>query len=161
MKYKVLKSVAHNWAHSFASDSNIVDEDFAMSYLVRAALDSGVSDLDIDLLTGSASPDTLLSEPVRKAVRNYVMWFPELSESQGVPINVIREAKASIRFHLDRRRPGSGSIETTGVPYEVTVCLVDDVGRKHVGEVSDEWFASKEPLFRRRRSRWNFWKRAV
>jgi len=161
MKYKVLKSLAHNWAHSFTSGSNTIDQDFAMSYLVRAALQTGSSELRVDLLTGFASPDSLLPDPLRRSLEHYVGWFPELAASQGATLAAIQEAKAVLTLDLIRQRPGSGSIETTCVPFEIQVRIVDDLGREHLGCVTDEWFATPKPLFRRKVKWWRVWRRAV
>ena len=161
MKYKILKSLAHNWGHSFTSDSNIVHEDFAMSYIVRAGVETGSSELRVDLLTGKVSPSSLLTDPARRSLEHYVRWFPELAASQGVPIEVIQQADAVLTLDLARQRAGTGSLETINVPFEIRVRLVDDLGREHLGKVVDVWPASREPLFRRKPRWWQFWRRAV
>jgi hypothetical protein len=38
MKYKVIKSAAHNFARSFASGLNWAESDYVMSHLLRAAI---------------------------------------------------------------------------------------------------------------------------
>lgn len=56
MKYKTLKSAAHNFGHSFASGLNWRDNDYVMTHLARAVVASGEVELDVDLLSGQARP---------------------------------------------------------------------------------------------------------
>jgi hypothetical protein len=45
MKYKNLKSVAHNFGHSFTSDMNYAEDDFVMSHLARSAIRTGSTEM--------------------------------------------------------------------------------------------------------------------
>jgi len=78
MKYKVLKSAAHNFGHSFVSLMNYRAGDYVMSHLARRALEVQAPELRIDLLTGTAEPASLLIPPVRESLALRIPWFPQL-----------------------------------------------------------------------------------
>ena len=56
MKYKAIKSAAHNFARSFASGLNWAESDYVMSHLLRAAIATRTQKYDIDLTTGTLAP---------------------------------------------------------------------------------------------------------
>jgi hypothetical protein len=58
MKYKAIKSAAHNFARSFASSLNWAESDYVMSHLLRAAIATRTRQYHIDLTTGSLTPST-------------------------------------------------------------------------------------------------------
>ena len=49
-RYKALTSVAHNFAHSFASVMNYSGRDYAMCHLIRRAKLTGTRRLYVDVL---------------------------------------------------------------------------------------------------------------
>jgi hypothetical protein len=163
VKYKVIKSVAHNWAHSFASTLNWHGHDYAMSHLLRVAVARRESELRVDLLTGAAGPAALLIPPVREALDFRRGMLARLLQSQGVPPAVIRAATASIRFDLERAQ--AGEVEGAPVveaPFTFMVVLLDDRGKEHVGTVRDRWIAEVRPtwLSVRERGQWEAYYRA-
>ena len=54
MKYKVIKSAAHNFGHSFVSLMNYRGDDYVMSHLARLVVETGRSEVSVDLMTGQA-----------------------------------------------------------------------------------------------------------
>ena len=83
MKYKIIKSAAHNFGHSFVSPMNWSGDDYTMSHLAREVVERGMPVLEIDLLSGSSTPQPLLVPPVSAAVAGYLQWFPELLVSNA------------------------------------------------------------------------------
>jgi hypothetical protein len=137
VRYKQIKSVAHNYAHSFVSAMNYVGDDFVIGHLARAAAASRESELRVDLLTGDAEPAALLMPPVRSSLEWYVPWLDGLLRSHGVEIDALREAAMRVRFDLSRLdAPG---LTRAMVPYECEVEITDDRGIVHVGTVRDTW----------------------
>jgi hypothetical protein len=141
MKYKVLKSVAHNTAHSFVSLMNWRDGDYFMNHLTRAALDAGADELRADLLTGDSEPDALLPAPVRASVGGYAKWFPDLLRSHRVEPGAVTAASLRLRLALRAAAPAADARlpRRLAVPYECVVALTDDRGTVHVGRVAGEW----------------------
>ena len=98
MKYKVIKSAAHNFGHSFVSLMNYRGDDYVMSHLARLVVETGCSELSVDLMTGRAEPRALLWGPVGASVAAHVRWFPDLLASQQVDPAVVRIATMKVTF---------------------------------------------------------------
>jgi hypothetical protein len=161
MSYKRYKSAAHNFARSFASTLNWVGDDYAMSYLARAALRTGIPELQADLISGAASPPDLASDPVLESIQGRVAWFPSHLEAEGADPAKVREAKLTIRFEIQKHQFLQRFGGALSVPFSAEVRVLDDRGIQHVGEYRDSWVAEPwEPAPRRRRW-WQFWRRAA
>jgi len=156
MKYKVLKSAAHNFGRSFASSPNWRGDDYVMSHLARAVVTSGEVELSVDLLSGKAQPTPLLEEPVQTSVTAYVRWFPDLLRSQRVTPEAVRAASMRVRFQPERRVDLHGEMGGWTIPFECVVSLTDDRGKVHEGRVIDDWAVDdfNIPPSWRRRLRW-------
>jgi hypothetical protein len=141
MKYKVIKSVAHNLGHSFTSLMNYRADDYVMSYLARAAVESRSSELRVDLISGAAGPSALLLEPVKESIHHYCVWLPKLLESHSVQPAAIINAGMVVRLNIDRVSDDRGFPGNFEPPFECEVTLVDDRGRDHVGRVKGWWSA--------------------
>jgi hypothetical protein len=161
VKYKRFKSAAHNFGDSFCSDSNYAGRDFVMSYLSRATLASGTSELRADLLSGAAEPGDLLPEPVRHSLHHYIAGFPKHLENEGVSISAVRTATMRIRFDCTHAqiRKRDGALK---VPFRCEVNITDDRGVEHAGVVENFWVGeSIEPGIKQRRFWWQFWRPAA
>ncbi len=60
--HKKLQSVSRSIADSFTSLMNYSGNDYVMGHLLKAARTTGMTRLDVDLLSGIASPKGLLVE---------------------------------------------------------------------------------------------------
>jgi hypothetical protein len=141
MKYKQIKSVAHNFADSFVSSMNWADDDYVTGHLARAAVAAGEPELRVDLLTGDAEPSALLTAPVKASLESRVPWLDGLLRSHGAEIDAVREATMRMRFDLSRTSvPG---LAPTAVPFECEVRITDDRGIVHTGTVRASAFLPK------------------
>lgn len=140
MKYKTIKSAAHNFAHSFTSGLNYVGCDYVMSHLAHAAAASGEPELRADLLQDAAWPAALLVLPVRESLEYYRLWFPGLLDRQRIPRDVVRRAVMRVRLHLEHRTDSAVHPGTWIVPFAAVVEIEDDRGAMHVGGVRDRWY---------------------
>ena len=159
MKYKVLKSAAHNFGHSFASSLNWRGDDYVMSHLARAVVSSGEVELNVDLLSGRAEPTPLLEWPVQASVADYVRRFPDLLRSQRIAVEAVRAATMRVRFQPERRVDMSEGVGGWTIPFECVVSLTDDHGEVHRGRVVDDWSVvnfNVPPGWRRRFGWWLF-----
>ena len=157
MKYKVLKSAAHNFGRSFASSLNWRGDDYVMSHLARAVVASGEVELSVDLLSGQAKPTPLLEGPVQSSVTDYVRWFPDLLRSQRVVPEAVRTATMRVRFQPERRVELHGGMGGWTIPFECVVSLTDDNSKVHLGRVVDTWAVDNfnvPPGWRRRLGSW-------
>jgi hypothetical protein len=144
MKYKVIKSAAHNLGHSFTSLMNYRADDYVMSYLARAALYSQSAELRVDLLSGAAAPAVLVEPPTSESISAYAAWLPKLLESHGVRPSAIISAGMLLRFQLDRVSDDRGFPGNFELPFTCEVVLGDDRGREHVGRVKGWWSAHRD-----------------
>lgn len=133
MKYRHIRSAAHNFADSFVSSTSWIGDDYVIGHLARAAAASGEPEFRVDLRTGDAGPAAFLTAPVQASLESHVPWFAGLLKSQGAEIGHVREAAMRLRFNLSRLAvPG---LKPTTVPFECEVEVTDDRGIVHVGAV--------------------------
>jgi hypothetical protein len=143
-RYKVLRSVAHSFAHSFTSLMNYVDDDYVMGHLLRRARKTGEATLTVDILTGSASPPALLSQEVAGSVRHYCEWFPKLVVSHKSDMQFVRAARLAVSFDLSKRRPVRDAPDLEESPYVCRVEIEDDQEKIWSAEMRDWWYPETE-----------------
>jgi hypothetical protein len=139
MKYKVIKSAAHNFGHSFVSLMNYRGDDYVMSHLARLVVETGQTELSVDLLSGRGAPSTLLWGPIRASVAAYMKWLPTLLGSHQIDPSILRSATMKLIFRPKDRYPIAGFAGAWGIPFECVVTLGDDRGEVHEGRVRDVW----------------------
>jgi hypothetical protein len=140
MKYKHLRSVAHNFGHSFVSRENHdhATGDYVIGQLARAAVSSGEPELFMDVLARTAGPPPLLTTVVRRSLARYAGWFGELLRSHGIAAEAITHATLRVRFDLSRVDV-PGRIGPYMLPFRCVVEITDDRGRVHTGTVPGAW----------------------
>ena len=138
-KYRVLKSVAHNIGHSFTSLMNFRGDDYVMGHLLNAARKSGISTLQVDLLSSEAKPRELLPPPVAASVESYTARFPELVRANGSELSFVARATLTVTFDASRTREVSGTpfVES---PYKCVVELVDHRGKDYGVTLTGWWY---------------------
>jgi hypothetical protein len=139
-RYKVLKSVAHSLAHSFTSLMNYRDNDYVLGHLLRQARATGQSRLDFDVLTGKASPASLVTPPVADSISSYQKWFPQLVTSHKTSMNVVQGATVTLTFDLDVRRPVRHHPAFQESPYRCVADITDDRGKVWSAVIEDWWY---------------------
>lgn len=139
MKYKALKSAAHNFAHSFASDMNWAEDDYAMSHIARAAVVSGREELRADLRTGDYGPAELLGSGVRRVLEARRAWLDDLLRSHGADPARVPGARLSLRFDTASGAPYHADTPAWQIVYVCAAELTDDRGVVHRGEVHGVW----------------------
>jgi hypothetical protein len=139
MKYKVIKSVAHNFGHSFVSLMNYRGDDYVMSHLARLVVETGCAELSVDLMTGRAAPRALLWGPVGASLADHVQWFPQLLVGQGVEPSAVAMGRMNVLFRPQQRSVHTGFANAWAIPFECVVTLGDDRGKLHEGRVQDSW----------------------
>jgi hypothetical protein len=131
VKYKHIPSAARNFAESFVSDNNFVPGDSIVSLLARRVVTTHDQVLEIDLQTGEAIPESLSASPVRESIDAYVTRFPQLLRSQGVSPEAVRTARMRLSFVLDRLSRSPGFPNSSEMPLDCTVVILDDRAREH------------------------------
>lgn len=121
MKYRILKSVAHNFTHSFVSYINYVDDGHVIDDLLQLARDANGERIIIHWIPDTASKQ-YLTPRVLKSVANYKEWLPKHFANSGASIDVIREFRTDIFLKRNKQ-------------VAVQAYLVDDRGREYVCDV--------------------------
>jgi hypothetical protein len=135
-RYKVLKSVAHSFAHSFVSLMNYHRSDYVMCHLLRRARTTGCHELRVDVLGRMAGPMELLSRPVIQSVQSYCRDFGRLVTSSGAALDMISSAQLTVRLRPEskgeKQHDGQGQVTAT-------MRIVDDRGRAYIGRESESY----------------------
>jgi hypothetical protein len=136
-RYKVLKSVAHSFAHSFASVMNYSGNDYAMCHLARRAKLTGLRRFQVDILSRSAGPLELLSPQLVKSCEAYCQDFGRLVTASGAALDMIDAARLEVVVVLGKE---SGK-KTEKLYAQVTarVTIVDDRGKEYRGRAVETY----------------------
>lgn len=121
VKYKILKSIAHNFSHSFVSYMNYVDGGHVVDDLLQLARKANGERVTIQWIPDS-TPDKQLPLRVQKSIRNYREWLPRHVENAGGNLETIREFRTDIFLKRNHQ-------------IAVEAHLVDDRGKKYVCDV--------------------------
>lgn len=144
MKYKNIKSAAHNLGHSFLSDTNalMVDGRYTIipELLFAEAARARVPEVRIDFLTGEVEPTALRLSSVQEAVSHYVRNLPDILRSQNIEPMAVRAAQLTVSFDYERvRRTQYHPIQETQ-EFSCVVEVLDDHGKLHRA-TPDHWWA--------------------
>jgi hypothetical protein len=140
-KYKVLQSVAHNFAHSFVSVMNYAGNDYAMCHLIRRAKVTGTRRLRLDVLTRTIGPIELLSPKLVLACEHYCKDFGRFVTAGGAALDMIDRAELDVVVRLGtdisgKRQPGH---------VTARVRIRDDRGRVYEGKASESYSECAPP----------------
>ena len=144
MKYKNIKSVAHNLGHSFLSDMNAVSERHNEYRIVPAELfalaaRASVPRVVVDFLARTVEPGELATPVVQQSVVNYARELFRLCETQNVDAASVRSARLVLDFDYGRRRTQLHHPYESVQEFTCRVEIVDDRGVEHLGEPTNWW----------------------
>ncbi len=137
--HKVLVSVVRGVAESFTSLMNYANSDYVMGHLVRAAWDTGATEIQVDLLTGRVSASPLAVVPVLSSLTRQAHLFPDVVARSGSSMAFIHSAylRLTVDPAVRRRVAGSGFSES---PFTCTVALTDDRQKPYTHSISAWWY---------------------
>ena len=121
MKYRILRSVAHNFSHSFVSLMNYVDDGYVIDDLRQLARNANGERVTIHWIPDSA-PSLALPARVLKRIANHKVWLPSHVANSGADIAAIREFRTDIYL-----KPNKG--------IAVEAFLVDNRGKEYIANV--------------------------
>jgi hypothetical protein len=121
MKYGVLKSIAHNFSHSFVSYTNYVDDGYIIDDLRQLARQANGERISICWIPDS-QPQTPLPSRVLKSIAYYKARLPTHIRNSGAHIEAIREFRTDIFLKPNKQ-------------IAVESYLMDDRGKEHVCNV--------------------------
>jgi len=140
ISHKPLKSISHNFAHSFISLMNYMHNDYLLGHLLRQARKTGLNKLTIDILTNSAEPKELLTAPIETSIKHYRLWFPNFVKDSGSTMDYVSSAIMTIEFDLGKTRPFSHDKTFIESPFVCEMVIIDDRGKEYKQAHSGWWF---------------------
>ena len=121
MKYKLLKSIAHNFSHSFLSGMNYVDNGYVVEDLCKLAREADGQRLSIQWIPDTI-PERAFSRRLAKSIALYKEWLPTHIERAGGSIDSIREFRTDIFVKRNKQMAAEAH-------------LIDDRGKQYVCQV--------------------------
>lgn len=138
--HKPLKSVSHNFGHSFISFMNYINGDYFLGHLLKQARQTNCNKLTVDVLTNAVEPIELLTDQIKQSIEHWNKWFSTLVESSGSSIVFVRSAKVIIEFDLKQTRPYANNLEYLENPFICEVVIIDDRGKEYKRKLEGWWF---------------------
>ena len=138
--HKPLKSIAHNFGHSFISLMNYTDDDYFLGHLLKQARVTNLNRLEIDLMRGTATPVELLTSPIYDSIDCYSRRFPTLVVNSGATMNFVSSATLIIDFDLLTSRPTSIYSKTIESPFTCETKIIDDRGKEYNYKHRGWWY---------------------
>lgn len=139
-KHKTLQSVVNSFADSFTSTMNYSDHDYVMGHILTAALETGKTRLDVDLISGHVEPEELLRDPIVNSIAYRCADFPRLVERSGSDPTFVTTAHMSVEFDIAREQPVAQAPHSKTFPFVCRVSLTDDRGRTYQAVRRDRWY---------------------
>ena len=136
-RYKILKSVAHNFAHSFVSVMNYYGRDYTMCHLVRRSKLKGKHRFYIDVLARSVEPVDLVTREIAAAVESYCDGFGRFVTAGGAALDMVAEANLELTIRHGRVIGPKAKQLFAFIDAQMTI--VDDRGKRHTGTHSEEY----------------------
>lgn len=149
-KYRVLKSVAHNWSHSFLSLMHRSDDGYFIQALLDAARTAQVHVVHIYPLTGEIEPPALRSPQIVTALQRAPEWFLDILISQGCTPSMVRSVYLTVTFDLSKPLPLLKEVapghwfaphirQPECARYRAEIHLIDDHGHEHCASIREWW----------------------
>jgi len=138
--HKPLKSVSHNFGHSFISLMNFMNDDYFLGHLLRQARKTRINKLTIDVLQNTAKPTELLTEEIKKSIEQWNKWFPSLVESSGSTMDFVSSAIMTVEFDLNQTRPYLNDNQIIESPFTCEIIITDDRGKEYKHKHEGWWF---------------------
>ena len=112
-----------------------------MGHLLRRAREVRQSTLMINLVTGAAAPEVLLTAPVHRSAQRFAAWLPDLVRRHFSDMKYVSEAAMTITFDLSTERPNRDAPDCRESPFVIRVDITDDRGKVWTAEQRDWWFS--------------------
>ncbi|HBZ66503.1 MAG TPA: hypothetical protein DEO70_06670 [Bacteroidales bacterium] len=140
ISHKPLKSVSHNFGHSFISFMNYINDDYFLGHLLKQARITNINRLEVDILKNTAEPKELLTSPILDSIGYWNKWFPSLVQNSGSTMDYVSSAKMIIEFDLKKTRPYLSDNKYWENPFICEITIIDDRGKLYKHKHEGWWF---------------------
>lgn len=130
MKLKNIKSLSHNFTHSYVSFENYVDGEFVFKELKELAREANGKKISIFWLYPEDKVIPLFSARITKSINYYKEWLPQLLSQHGLEGEAIEEMRTDIFIASNKQ-------------LEVQAYARDINGKEYIKNVYD--FADLQP----------------
>ncbi|WP_213605461.1 hypothetical protein [Pseudoxanthomonas japonensis] len=96
MKFKLIKSMAHNWSHSFMSGMNYVDGAFVFEDMYQLARDRKGQKVTVTWIPERPEELFALTPRVRESLKYYRKALPEHLARHQVELSAITEMRTEV-----------------------------------------------------------------
>ena len=110
-------------------------DDHLLGRLLSDARRTGAATLRLDILTGAATPEVLVSRSLARTLERYVDGFPDLVAGGHTDMQYIRGARMELTFDLATERPVEGAANLRESPFLCRVEIDDDKGKTWIAEL--------------------------
>ena len=138
--HKPLKSVSHNFGHSFISLMNYINDDYFLGHLLKQVRKTNINKLSVDILKNVAEPTELLTAQIKSSIEHWNKWFPTLVESSGSTMDFVSSATMTIEFDLQQTLPHSSDTEILQSPFACEIIIIDDRGKEYKHKHEGWWY---------------------
>jgi hypothetical protein len=149
-RYKILKSVAHNWASSILSLEYFDDRGYLAQYLVDAAREQHSRTIEYNPLENTILPPGIATPAITKLLSYASADFLRILEAQGCSRDMVSSSRLRVEYSTLEPCPVVTKLDSGWsfsdpwkapecVPYHATSTIEDDKGRSHVASVREWW----------------------
>lgn len=136
-KFRRLKSLAHNVAHSFLSSLNHVDGEYVATDIFESARRVGANRVTIDFLNASVEPAAVATPRLTKSILATREDLPRRADFEDCDFQAISSLVLDIEFHFDRTRMSEHGLELPS--YDARIALTDSRGASHISSIREWW----------------------
>ncbi len=138
--HKVLRSIAHNTAHSLLSDMWWVADGFFYEHLYDAARAANTPHVEIDMQTGGVVPSAVATTPVRDALQHLPQAFARWVETGGAKTEMVQSARVVIDYDFVKSPPDPMTVPgRRRLYYQCVAEIVNDRGHRYSAPVVQHW----------------------
>lgn len=138
-KYKTLKSIAHNTAHSYLSLMNYIQGNYVVEYIFQLAKDNKSPYVKIDILNKAIEPVIFGISPILESLQYLNNSFFSLLSAEHLGREHIKSASIKIEFDLNSIKKSESNPQLELPSYKCISSIEDINGKVHEANVVEWW----------------------
>lgn len=138
-RMKMLKSIAHNVAHSYLSLMDYINGDYTVERLFQIAKDTKQTNIVINIIQKLIEPSVYSTPEINISLDYLYNTFDRLLSSENIPLSSIKSAEIRINFDLEGTKMSLNVPELELLKYKCVSEIVDISGKIYSKEVVEWW----------------------